>query len=119
MTHAGSDAAVTPVATVVLTRTFDAPRPLVFRAWTEPEHLAQWWGPHGFTNPVCEADARPGGALLIHMAFPDGVTVSPMSGTFIEVTPFERIVLSTEAYFGGGQPLDRGVDHRDLHGGGR
>jgi uncharacterized protein YndB with AHSA1/START domain len=59
-----TDAATTtpsdePIITMV--RIFDAPRELVFRAWTDPEHLAQWWGPHGFTNPVCEVDLRPGG----------------------------------------------------------
>ena len=38
---------------LVLTRTFEAPRSLVFKAWTDPRHVARWWGPHGFTNPVC------------------------------------------------------------------
>jgi uncharacterized protein YndB with AHSA1/START domain len=46
----------------VITRVFDAPRALVFKAWTDPKHVAQWWGPPGFTNPVCELDVRPGGA---------------------------------------------------------
>jgi uncharacterized protein YndB with AHSA1/START domain len=50
---------------VTLTRTFDAPAALVWAAWTEPERMAQWWGPHHFTNPVCEIDARAGGKLLI------------------------------------------------------
>lgn len=43
---------------LTLTRVFDAPPSFVFRAWTEPKHMAQWWGPHGFTNPVCEMDVR-------------------------------------------------------------
>src|SRR5450631_3357723 len=43
-------------------RVYDASRELVFKVWTDPKHLAEWWGPHGFTNPVCEIDARPGGA---------------------------------------------------------
>jgi uncharacterized protein YndB with AHSA1/START domain len=47
---------------LVLTRVFDAPRELVFKAWTETERLKRWWGPKGFTNPVCELDARPGGS---------------------------------------------------------
>ncbi len=47
---------------LTMTRIFDAPRELVFKAWTNPEHVAQWWGPKGFTNPVCELDVRPGGA---------------------------------------------------------
>ena len=64
---------------VTLTRLIDAPRALVWAAWTEPEHMAQWWGPHHFTNPRCEFDARPGGAIHIDMRGPDG-TVYPMKG---------------------------------------
>src|SRR5271168_3681513 len=78
---------------VVLTRVFDAPRELVFKAWTEPERLARWWGPHGFTNPVCEADVRPGGALLVHMqGF--GMT-HVMRGTFVEVVEPERLAFTS------------------------
>src|SRR4029079_8753997 len=62
---------------VTLTRIIDAPRALVWAAWTEPEHMAPWWGPHRFTTPVCEMDVRPGGKMLIHMKAPDG-TVYPM-----------------------------------------
>jgi uncharacterized protein YndB with AHSA1/START domain len=87
-----SPSAVTglPIRELVLTRTFDAPRSLVFKAWTDPKHLARWWGPHHFTIPVCEVDARPGGRLLIHMAGPDG-TVHPMKGVFREVVEPERL----------------------------
>ena len=46
-----------PKTDVVFTRTFDAPRELVFKVWTEEKHLARWWGPERFTNPVCRADA--------------------------------------------------------------
>jgi uncharacterized protein YndB with AHSA1/START domain len=52
---------------LVFTRVFDAPRELVFKAWTDPKQVAQWWGPRGFSNPVCELDLRPGGAIRIHM----------------------------------------------------
>jgi uncharacterized protein YndB with AHSA1/START domain len=69
-----------------LKRFFAAPRELVFAAWTKPEMLAQWWGPKCFTNPVCEVDARSGGAIRIHMQAPDG-TVYPMSGRFVEFYP--------------------------------
>ena len=69
---------------VTLTRIIDAPRALVWAAWTEPKHMAQWWGPHQFTNPVCEMDVRPGGKMLIHMKAPDG-TVYPMPAIFTEV----------------------------------
>jgi hypothetical protein len=69
-----NDAATNAVAReLVIARVFDAPRSLAFSAWTSPNHVAQWWGPHGFTNPVCELDARPGGAIRIHMCGPDGI----------------------------------------------
>jgi len=84
---------------LVMTRTFDAPRDLVFRAWTDPSHVQQWWGPHGFTNPRCEWDARPGGAIHIDMQGPDG-TVYPMPGRFHEVVAPERIVFSSTAVDG-------------------
>ena len=58
---------------LTITRVFDAPRALVFQAWTDAKHLAQWWGPRDFTNPVCEIEARAGGAIRIHMRGPDGV----------------------------------------------
>jgi uncharacterized protein YndB with AHSA1/START domain len=79
---------------LTITRTFDAPRDLVFKAWTDPKHVAQWWGPHGFTNPVCEVDARPGGNILIHMRGPDG-TIHAMTGIFWEVVVPDRIVFTT------------------------
>lgn len=83
--------------TLILERIIDAPRELVFRAWTDPIQVAQWWGPHHFTNPVCELDVRPGGAILIHMAGPDG-TVYPMTGTFDEIVEPERLVMTTGAF---------------------
>jgi uncharacterized protein YndB with AHSA1/START domain len=78
---------------VVFERVFDAPRNAVFKAWTDPKQLAQWWGPRGFTNPVCEADVRPGGALRIVMRGPDG-TEYPMGGTYLEIAPPERLVFT-------------------------
>jgi len=81
---------------LVITRTFDAPRELVFKAWTEPERLARWWGPRGFTAPVCEVDARPGGAIRIHMRGPDGA-VYPMTGVFHEIAEPERLVYTSVA----------------------
>jgi uncharacterized protein YndB with AHSA1/START domain len=76
---------------VTLVRVFDAPRDLVWKAWTDAKHLAEWWGPRGFTNPVCEWSARLGGKILVHMRGPDG-TVYPMTGTFREVDPPQRLV---------------------------
>ena len=81
---------------LVITRTFDAPREIVFKMWTDPNHMAQWWGPHGFTNPVCELDVRPGGAIRIDMRDSDG-TVYPMTGTFREIVRPERLVFTAEA----------------------
>jgi uncharacterized protein YndB with AHSA1/START domain len=76
---------------LVMTRIFDAPRDLVFKAWTDPKHFSQWWGPHGFTNPVCELDVRPGGKILIHMRAPNGLEY-PMYGSFVEIVEPERLI---------------------------
>ena len=82
--------------TVTLTRVFDAPRDLVWRAWTEPKHLAHWFGPRGFTSSVPELDVRVGGALRIVMHGCDGNDY-PMKGVFREVVPPERLVFSSIA----------------------
>ena len=76
----------------VISRVFDAPPELVFLAWTDPQHLAQWWGPKDFTNPVCELDARPGGACRIVMRSPQGVDYA-LKGFFLQIIPPERLVL--------------------------
>jgi uncharacterized protein YndB with AHSA1/START domain len=81
---------------LVLTRVFDAPRALVFKMWTNPNHLAEWWGPKGFTNPVCEVDLKPGGALRIVMRAPDGGEY-PMKGVFREIVPPSRLVFTNIA----------------------
>jgi len=81
---------------LVITRVFDAPRELVFKAWTDTRHVAQWWGPKGFTNPVCELDVRAGGAIRIHMRAPNDV-VYPMTGVFEEITEPERLVFVSSA----------------------
>lgn len=82
--------------TVTLTRVFDAPRDLVWRAWTDPKHMAQWFGPNGFTSSVPELNVRVGGALRIVMHGPDGNDY-PMKGIFSEVKPPERLVFSNIA----------------------
>jgi len=89
---------------VVVTRVFDAPRELVWRAWTDPKELARWWGPHGFTNPVCEIDVRPGGAIRIHMRAPDGI-VYPMTGVYEEIVKPTRLVLVSAALDAQGNPM--------------
>jgi uncharacterized protein YndB with AHSA1/START domain len=81
---------------ITITRVFDAPRALVFKAWTGAKVLAQWWGPKGFTNPVCEIDPRVGGALRIHMRAPDG-SIYPMKGEIREIVPPERLTFTNIA----------------------
>lgn len=76
---------------LVITRTFDAPRALVWRAFADPYHLAQWWGPRHFTNPVCELDFRVGGRWHNVMRGPDG-SEYPVDVEFIEIVEPERIV---------------------------
>jgi uncharacterized protein YndB with AHSA1/START domain len=75
----------------VISREFDAPRDLVFKAWTEPERLAQWWGPKGFTMVSTKVDLRPGGIFHYGMRGPDG---AEMWGKFVyrEIVPPERMV---------------------------
>jgi len=74
-----------------VTRQFDAPRELVFKAWTECEHLMQWWGPKGFTMRVCRVDLRPGGEFHYCLRSPDG---HDMWGKFVfrEIVAPERLV---------------------------
>ena len=78
-----------PDLELVIERIFDAPRELVWKAWTEPEHLAQWWGPRGFTLPSCKVELRPGGAYRFHMRSPEG-TEHRVHGVLREVVPPER-----------------------------
>lgn len=81
---------------LILTRLIDAPREKLYRAWTEPELLKQWFAPAPVTTPVAELDVRPGGASLIVMRMPDGQEM-PNRGVYLEVVPNERLVF-TDAY---------------------
>ena len=81
-----------PDREIVSTRRLDAPREVVFRAFTEPDVLARWWGPQGFTSTFHEFDPRPGGAWRFVMRGPDGAEY-PMAKEFVEVAAPERIVL--------------------------
>jgi uncharacterized protein YndB with AHSA1/START domain len=74
-----------------ITRTFDAPRSLVFKAWAEPERMACWAGPKGFTMTSCEMDARPGGAFRMSMRSPEG-TNHRVRGVYHEIVEEERLV---------------------------
>lgn len=89
---------------LVITRTFHAPRELVFKAWTDPELMAQWWGPQGVTNPICEIDPRPGGKIHIEMLAGEALGELqgqkwPMKGIFEEVIKPERLVYASTAIY--------------------
>jgi uncharacterized protein YndB with AHSA1/START domain len=81
---------------LTLSRLVRAPRALVWQAWTDPAHLARWWGPKDFTNPRCQFEARVGGALHMDMTAPSG-TVHPMNGVVWELVPQERLVFTAVA----------------------
>ena len=76
---------------VNITRTFDAPRELVFKMWTDPELVEKWWGPKDFTNPVCKLDPWVGGSIRIVMRGPDGMQY-PTHGVFTKIVEPELIV---------------------------
>jgi len=87
---------------LILTRVFDAPREMVFKAWTDPDMVKQWWGPRGVTNPICEVDATPGGALNIVMEAGEELGLLkgqkwPMRGEFKEVIEPEKLVFTGNA----------------------
>lgn len=79
--------------TLVITRTFDAPRARVWEAWTNPEKIVQWWGPNGFTNTLHEMDVRAGGLWRHTMHGPDG-TDYPNKVVYLEVEKPLRLVYS-------------------------
>jgi uncharacterized protein YndB with AHSA1/START domain len=88
------DISSTDDAVIVITRTFDAPRELVWTAITDPKHVAQWYGGPGFTNPVCEMDLRPGGAWRHVMQAPNGTRFT-INSIFEEVVEPARLVWRT------------------------
>jgi uncharacterized protein YndB with AHSA1/START domain len=90
---------------LVLTRLIDAPREKLFRAWTEPELLRQWFAPLPYTTPTAELDVRPGGSSLIVMRAPDGAD-TPLTGVYLEVISNERLVF-TNAYTKAWEPSDK------------
>ena len=78
---------------LVITRVFDAPRELLWKAWTEPNHFMRWWGPKGFTTPVCKIDFRVGGEYLNCMRSAEGQDFWS-KGVFREIVPPERLVMT-------------------------
>jgi len=90
---------------LVLTRVIDAPRESVYRAWTEPELMKQWFTPRPWTTPVVETDVRPGGSNLIVMRSPEGAEM-PNRGVYLEVVPNERLVI-TDAFTQAWEPSEK------------
>jgi uncharacterized protein YndB with AHSA1/START domain len=86
-------AALAADSELVITRIFDAPRRLVFKMWTEPEHLVRWWGPRGSTRISGKMDIRPGVAWSRAMQAPDG-SVIRKHGVYREIAAPERLVLT-------------------------
>ena len=90
---------------LILTRIIDAPREKLFRAWTDPELLKQWFAPLPYTTPHAELDVRPGGSSLIVMRGPDG-NEFPNRGVYLEVVENERLVF-TDAYTKAWEPSEK------------
>ncbi len=89
---------------LTIKRIFDAPRELVFKAWTDPKLITQWWGPTFFTTPIAEVNGRLGGKLYIVMHGPKGTefdTDMPIRGTFTEYDPPKKLVFTNQALFDG------------------
>jgi len=96
--------------TLTTTRVFDAPRELVYRAWTDPRQLALWFPPEHFTAPVCQLDVRPGGSLRIDMKGDDDAgdfagAVFPAVGIYREVVPNERLAFTLKGLEEGPPPM--------------
>src|SRR5580698_8194410 len=103
---------------MVISRVLDAPRALVWEAWTNPKYVMQWWGPKGFTSPFCEMDFRVGGKFRCCMRAPDGQEVWN-AGECYEIIPNEKIVYSM--YFGDAkgnkvEPAQYGIEHEAIDG---
>jgi uncharacterized protein YndB with AHSA1/START domain len=109
---------VNEIERMVVTRIFDAPRELVWKAWTDPKYVMQWWGPKGFTSPVCKMDFRVGGKYLICTRTPDGQEFWH-GGEYHEIVPHEKIVSSM--YFSDSEgnkvePAQLGIEHEAIEG---
>jgi uncharacterized protein YndB with AHSA1/START domain len=88
-----------------MTRLFDAPAELVYRCWTDPEHLTSWYTPRPYTTPSAELDVRPGGTSLIVMRSGEGEEF-PNRGVYLEVAPNRRLVF-TDAYTEAWKPSEK------------
>jgi uncharacterized protein YndB with AHSA1/START domain len=109
---------VSEVERMVVTRVIDAPRELVWRAWTDPRYVMQWWGPKGFTAPACKMDVRVGGKSLLCMKTPDGYE-GWNAIEYHEIVLHEKIVSSM--YFSDAEgnkiePAELGIEHEAIEG---
>jgi uncharacterized protein YndB with AHSA1/START domain len=103
---------------MVITRVFDAPRELVWKAWTDPKYVMQWWGPKGFTAPFCEIDFRVGGKFLCCMRSPDGQEFWN-GGEYHEIVLHEKIVSSMYFSDAKGNRVEAahyGIEHEAIDG---
>ena len=91
------------MVTLQFVRIYDAPRQLVWDAWTDPDQMAQWWGPRGITTPreTIEIDLRPGGRVAFEMVDDATGARYPNAGTFLEVEPPARLVWSDDGFADG------------------
>jgi uncharacterized protein YndB with AHSA1/START domain len=114
MTNGGVD----EIERMVVTRVFDASRELIWKAWTDPNYVMQWWGPKGFTSPFCKMDFRVGGRFLCCMKSPDGQEFWN-GGEYHEIVLHEKIAYSM--YFADAQgnkvePAQYGIEHEAIDG---
>jgi uncharacterized protein YndB with AHSA1/START domain len=93
---------IDPKLDLVLEREIDVPVELVWKAWTTPEHLRQWFAPKPWIITSCDIDLRPGGAINFTMRSPEGQEY-PNTQSYLDVTPFERLIM-TDALLGGYRP---------------
>ena len=101
---------------MVVTKVFDAPREIVWKAWTDPKYVMQWWGPKGFSSPVCKIDFRVGGKFLCCMRTPDGQDFWN-AGEYHEIVPQEKIVSSmyfSDAEGNKVEPEHYGIEHEAI-----
>ena len=104
---------------LVLKRLIAAPRERVFKAWTDPVQFAYWWGPHTFTAPKVKLDVRPGGKIEVDMQGPKGSPWEkpyPMGGEFREVSPYDRLVFTSNIGDGKVHENLNEVDFKDVGG---
>ena len=113
-----TESTIKQVDRMVVTRVFDAPRELVWKAWTDPQYVMQWWGPQGFTAPVCQMDFRVGGKSLYCMKAPDGQELWT-AVEYHEIVSHEKIVSSmyfSNAEGGKVDPAQLGIEHEAIEG---